>query len=316
MTGKIISVIGATGVQGGSVVDALLKDSIYSVRAITRNTNSEAAKALTARGVEVVTADVNDLSSLTRAFEGSYAIYALTDFFEPFAQHGAQKAVEVETEQGITIAKAAAATTGLQHYMWSTLPNGSQISGGKYVIPHFDAKNKIDAFIRSQPELLAKTTFFWVTFYAQNYYFPMFAPIHVPTAGKWIQLGVTSPNVPIKTIGNARINIGIFAKAALDQYEKTRNGAIVLAYVEDTTAGDMLQTWAKAQGRTAQYVKLDEQSYNAIWPGWAEEMGTMMQLWEEVGERSWTSGQKILSKEDLNVTGLVGLEESYKVLKF
>jgi hypothetical protein len=316
MPGKLVSVIGATGVQGGSIVDALLKDKSYSVRAITRNTQSEAAKALTAKGVEVVQADVNSLASLISAFNGSYAVYAVTDFFEPFAKYGPEKALSIEAEQGINLAKAAAATKTLQHYIWSTLPNGSKISSGKYAVPHLEAKNKVDDYIRSQPELLAKTTFFWITFYAQNLNFPMFTPIFVPNAGKYIQIGVTSPNVPIKTIGDARTNIGPFAIDSLDQPEKTRGGKIVLAYLEDTTVGDFLQTWAKSQGKSAQYVQTDSSTYNSIWPKWAEEMGLMMQLWEAVGEKSWTDDVEIVSKNELGITGLKGLQQSFAGLSY
>ena len=81
---KIVSVVGATGSQGSSVVNALLKEDHYSIRAITRNPGSENAKSLAAKGIEVVKADVNDLASLETAFQGSSAIYAVTDFFEPF----------------------------------------------------------------------------------------------------------------------------------------------------------------------------------------------------------------------------------------
>jgi hypothetical protein len=48
------------------------------------------------------------------------------------------------------------------------MPNGAKASGGKYAIPHFVSKNLVDDFIRSQPELLAKTTFFWVAYYAKE----------------------------------------------------------------------------------------------------------------------------------------------------
>jgi len=51
MSKKIISVVGATGVQGRSVVNTLLKDKEYSIRAITPNPDSERAKALASQGV-------------------------------------------------------------------------------------------------------------------------------------------------------------------------------------------------------------------------------------------------------------------------
>jgi len=84
--------------------------------------------------------------------------------------------MKVEVTQGKNLANAAARTATLQHYIWSTLPNGKKISNGKYVVPHFEAKNAINDYIKSNSTLLPKTTFMWVTFYAQNYLFPMFTP--------------------------------------------------------------------------------------------------------------------------------------------
>jgi uncharacterized protein YbjT (DUF2867 family) len=68
---KILTVVGATGAQGGSVVASALKSGIYKVRGITRNVDSASAKALAAQGVEMVAADTSDLASLVKAFEVS-----------------------------------------------------------------------------------------------------------------------------------------------------------------------------------------------------------------------------------------------------
>jgi len=69
MTKPVVVVIGATGGQGGSVISSFLSDGNYSVRGITRNTQSEKAKTLHAKGVEVVSADLNDQASLVEAFK-------------------------------------------------------------------------------------------------------------------------------------------------------------------------------------------------------------------------------------------------------
>jgi len=50
---KVVVVLGATGLQGGSVVTSLLNDGGYKVRALSRNPENEQGKALAARGVEV-----------------------------------------------------------------------------------------------------------------------------------------------------------------------------------------------------------------------------------------------------------------------
>ena len=69
MSQKTIAVLGATGVQGGSVVQALLKDKTWKVRGLTRDTSKDAAKALEKQGVELVSANIDDEGSLLKAFE-------------------------------------------------------------------------------------------------------------------------------------------------------------------------------------------------------------------------------------------------------
>jgi uncharacterized protein YbjT (DUF2867 family) len=66
---KIITVFGATGNQGGSVVKALLNDSRilheFKIRGITRNTSKPAAQELTNQGVEVVAVRIHRLRDIS-----------------------------------------------------------------------------------------------------------------------------------------------------------------------------------------------------------------------------------------------------------
>ena len=176
---KILTVIGATGIQGSSVVLAALQSSEqWHVRAITRDPTGRAAQVLQAKGVEVVKADLNELSSLTMAFADTYAIFAATDFFGPFGSFNAdvKKAMEVEWTQTNNIIQAALACESLQHFVWSTLPHAARISNGKFKIGHFEAKNRGEDLIRSVPSLLARTTFAYVGWYASNFQYPTFMP--------------------------------------------------------------------------------------------------------------------------------------------
>lgn len=81
---KIITVFGATGTQGGSVVDLFLArpdlQSKYSLRGITRDTSSSKAKALSSKGVEMVSATVNDIQSLRNALRGSHGVFGVTNY--------------------------------------------------------------------------------------------------------------------------------------------------------------------------------------------------------------------------------------------
>jgi hypothetical protein len=313
MAPKTITIVGATGAQGKGVLSAFVADPAYHVRAVTRNPSSAGGKALADQGVEVVKADVNDVESLKRAFEGSHIIYAVTDFFAPFGTSGPAKAVEVEVAQGKNLATAAAATSTLEHYVWSTLPDGRALTGGKFVVPHFDGKNEVDRFIRANKELLTKTTFLWVTFYHSNLNFPVFTPTWVPSAGKYVQLANYAPDTPIYTIGDVTVNLGKFVRAAVEQPAKTQNGTIVLAKVETLPAEAFLQTWAKTKGVKAQFVEISGDAFRKLWPMLGEEMGIMMELWDAHHDH-WVPlpGDKLISAKELGVTGLQSLEEGFK----
>ncbi|KAG4434744.1 hypothetical protein IFR05_009770 [Cadophora sp. M221] len=300
MSKPTVVIVGATGGQGGSVVTSFLGDGSYQVRGITRNVNSVKAKALKARGVELVTADLDNIDSLIAAFKDATVIYAVTDFFEPFGTKGPEEAIKVETQQGINLAKAAAATTTLKHYIWSTLANPGKISGGKYLIPHFVGKNIIDDFIKNDPALFAKTTFLWNTYYASNLLAPLFKPNFLKTSGKYVWLQPSSPETPILSLGDPNINVGPFALAITKKPELTLPGKFVLGSVESLTTGDILKSWSEATGKEAEYVQITLEDFNRLWPMWGREMGEMLVYWEEFGDKGW-SGEELVTKEDLGL---------------
>ncbi|MDH4348720.1 MAG: NmrA family NAD(P)-binding protein, partial [Gemmatimonadota bacterium] len=112
---KIIAVVGATGAQGGGLVRAILNDKHgeFAVRAITRDAGSTKAKELAALGAEVVSASVDDIESLKRAFAGAYGAFCVTFFWDHFSP-------EKEMAHARNMALAAK-HAGLQHVIWSTL---------------------------------------------------------------------------------------------------------------------------------------------------------------------------------------------------
>jgi uncharacterized protein YbjT (DUF2867 family) len=71
---KIIAVVGATGAQGGGLVRAMLADpaGALTARALTRDTDSDRARDLASRGAEVIEADLDNETSVRKAFDGAY----------------------------------------------------------------------------------------------------------------------------------------------------------------------------------------------------------------------------------------------------
>jgi uncharacterized protein YbjT (DUF2867 family) len=172
---KVISVVGATGAQGSGLVRAILSDrnGPFTVRALTRDVHSEKARALAALGAELVTADVDDIQSLERAFAGAHGAYCVTFFW-------AHMSPEKELAEAHAMAQAAK-RAGVKHVIWSTLEDTRKwvpLSDdrmptlmGKYKVPHFDAKGEADALFT---QLGVPTTFLLTSFYWENFiYFGM-----------------------------------------------------------------------------------------------------------------------------------------------
>ena len=121
-TKRIITVLGATGAQGGGVARAILadKNGPFAVRAVTRDVHSDKARALAAAGAEVVAGDIDDLESLKRAFAGAYGADCVTFYW-------AHLSPEKETAEGHLMAEAAR-HAGVQHVIWSTFEDTRKFS--------------------------------------------------------------------------------------------------------------------------------------------------------------------------------------------
>ncbi|KAL3467268.1 hypothetical protein BJX64DRAFT_166419 [Aspergillus heterothallicus] len=326
---KIITVVGATGTQGSSVISVLLNSKVYTIRAITRNPSSAAAQTLTAKGIEVVQADLNDIASLRAAFTGTHAIFAVTNFFEPLLTHGSTAhAAEVEATQGINMAIAAAATPTLEHYIWSTLPDSATNSAGQAVVPYYASKNRVDAYIRSRlPDLLKRTTFLWLAWFAGNMLtLPLYTPTRIRTldgnAKSFVQFLSIDPGTPIPLLGDEKTNAGLFVRDILTKPHLTRDGKIVSTVLEYRSMADVVAAFAASQGVTVRCLRLGEEDYKGLWPVWGEVFDVSHRYFEVMGSRAFTAAPgdgeggevTVLTKEDLGVEGLVGVEEAFAKL--
>lgn len=309
---KLLVVVGATGGQGGSVVKAMREHSRHSfkIRGITRNTNSGKAKALSAQGIEMVAADLNDESSLVQAFQGASAIFAVTDFYETFRTGGPWTAMDTECRRGLNMARAALQIPTLEHYIWST-PSAYKISEKRFFVPHLEAKARVDEFIKQSP-LLEKTTFFWITFFDSNLLKPTFQPILFKPLRKRVLLLPSSPSTLYGFVGDPSVNIGVFVRAALAQPDKTLKGKYVFGNVETLSISEFLERWGTVTGKSTQYIQVASEEYCKLFPGYGAEMASMLQFWDAYGEKAW-SGEELLTGRDLGVEKeLVGLESSWR----
>ena len=292
---KIIAVVGATGAQGGGLARAILDDPDggFAVRALTRNPDSDAARALAERGAEVVRADLDDPESLRRAFDGAYGAYCLTNFWEHLSP-------EKEKEQARNMAEAAAAT-GLQHVIWSTFEDTRDwvpleddrmpTLQGSYKVPHFDGKAEADAEFRDRdvPTTFLRTSFYWENFI----YFGA-----GPQRGEDGVLALTMPMGDRPLPGISAEDIG---KAAYGIFQRpeTYIGRTVGIAGEHATGYEMARALTDALGEEVRYNDVPADVYRQFPFDGADEMGNMFQFKRDFND-AYAGQRSVEETRDLN----------------
>ena len=274
---KVIAVVGATGAQGGGLARAILEDknSQFAVRALTREPNSDKAKALADAGAEVVTADVDDVKSLRKAFEGAHGAFCVTFYW-------AHMKPEKEISHARNMAQAAK-DAAVHHVIWSTLEDTRKsipLSDdrmptlmGKYKVPHFDAKGEADEAFK---ELGVPTTFLLASFYWDNFIQFGMGPKKGPDG----KLAITLPMGNKKLAGIAAEDIGKVAYAIFERGDEMIGKTIGIAGGHQTGA-QLAKSFSKALGREIGYNAIAPADYRKLgFPG-ADDLGNMFQYYSD-----------------------------------
>jgi len=293
---KVVVVFGATGVQGGSVVKAILGDpkmkADWVVRGVTRDVSKPSAKALEAQGAETVGADLNDAATLKNAVKGAYAVFAVTNYWE-------SKSADVEMKQGKAMADAAK-EAGVQHFVWSSLLNVTELSKGALPkVHHFDSKAKIEDHVRSTG---IPATYFLPGFYMSNLPGGMFR--QAPPNNDWT-LGLPIPGTTPVPLLNTAGDTGKFVKGILLNREKTL-GKRIYGATDYYTLNQMVEQFKELYpeaGKTAKTVELPHQVFKDI-------LGKSG-LPEEAGEELL---QNMRLMNEFGYYGGANLDESHSIL--
>jgi uncharacterized protein YbjT (DUF2867 family) len=262
MTEPVVSVLGGTGAQGGGVVDALLAARKFKVRVASRNPSSDAAKALKARNVEVVKADMLEPSSLKAFYDGAHGAFLVTNFGDP-AQRGREEEIGAS-------AVNAARSAGVKHLIWSTLPDVEKISGGRLKVRHFTMKAHVDAVVRSAG--FERYTFVEAPFYFQNLLVPQ--PLPDGRRGWAVPMNPTARVIHAGDI----TELGRTVAAALDAGAKLENGSY-LAACGGTYSWDDFVATLNALGHDVRVVRVAPEVFDGFFPG-AKELREMYEYFE------------------------------------
>ncbi|KAJ7802051.1 NAD(P)-binding protein [Mycena olivaceomarginata] len=268
-TQKLILVIGATGAQGQAVVDALLapdnqgNPSPYTVRALTRDSASKHALELAARGGECVKGSFEDLDSVARALDGAYGAWVNTDGFTV----GEIK----EIYFGMRIFETAKRARTLRHYVWSSPPYVSKITGfdPEYKVDHMDAKARVADWLRAQPSGASADALSWSIVTTGPYMellLGLFDPLNVRADGTVVfaapvangqipmialkdlgcELNITSERVGwdylVETFTKVTGKPAVFKPQSLDEWWKNFDDGVNDPVASDKTRGDGSRT--------------------------------------------------------------------------
>ena len=227
---RTILVTGATGQQGGALVNELAGKG-FALRAMTRNPESDKAKALRAKGVEVVQGDLNDDASLKKALQGAWGVFAVQNTWEA--------GVEGEEEQGKRLARLAK-DAGVQHYVYTSVASADRKTG----IPHFDNKSRIEDTVRSlgfPSYVISRPVFFM-----ENLASPWF--LHGDNLVSAIE-----PNTTLQMIAVA--DIGKYAAKAFTDAERLKGREFDIAG-DERTMPEAAEIMGRALGRKLTYLQI------------------------------------------------------------
>ena len=208
---QTVAVIGATGQQGRSVVDALLELEV-AVRALVRDPESRAALDLLAAGADVVKADQEDLESLEQALTNVSSLFYMTTFEGGDGTEG-------EIRRGRAVATAAA-RAGVPRVVYSSVGGAERSTG----IPHFESKYQVETYLGSTvPSTILRPVFFMENL----------VPQLVPDGDGEIVIRMPMPgDIPMQMIGVR--DIGRAAARLLTDPEAIEGNAIEVAADELT----------------------------------------------------------------------------------
>ncbi|PGG99014.1 hypothetical protein AJ79_08713 [Helicocarpus griseus UAMH5409] len=269
---KIITVFGATGNQGGSVIKAILADphlsKEFKIRGITRDTSKPSSQELAKQGVEMMSADMSSTTSVAQAVAKSHAVFLVTNFWESTSK-------EVEYAQGKNIADAAKAA-GVSHFIFSSLINVTEASKGRLPhVSHFDGKADIEKYVRA---IGLPATFVLPGYFMSNF----------ETSLRKGEDGVYALALPVSDqaqfpLFDVSADTGKYVTAVIKQYPHVL-GKDIYEAADYYTASRIVTEFTQVTGLPAKVVQITPEQYKGFMPAAvADELLENHQLLEDPG---------------------------------
>jgi len=270
---KTITVFGATGNQGGSVIKEILAhpelSKTWKIRGVTRDTSKGSAVALTKKGVEMVSGNMDDAASIANAVKGANAVFGVTNFWETMNP-------QTEIDQGKAIVDASKAA-GVDRLIFSSLPYVSKETKGKLTgVHHFDSKAQVEEYAREQG---VPGTYFMPAVYMPGF----LNNFRKGEDGNYTFTNGWDPETTQVPFIDAADDTGIWIAAILLNLDSTLNKRVAAAG-DVLTPNQMAKAVAEVSGKKASVNKVTWEQYKGFLPpAIAEELTANMQLISDYG---------------------------------
>ncbi|KAI0976326.1 hypothetical protein F4678DRAFT_456652 [Xylaria arbuscula] len=248
---KPILVTGATGKQGGAVIDALLAESAeaYTILAVTRDITSTAAKKLSSKSqsIKLVQGDLDEVPDLFKQAQ-SVAGAPIWGVYSVQVSMGKGVTSEGEIRQGKALIHEAI-KAGVKHFVYSSVERGGDDASwnNPTPIPHFRTKWEIEHYLRNATATGEPGESMGWTILRPVAFMDNLAP-GFPTKVFMAALHNWLGDKPVQWI--ATKDIGFFAAQAFIDPKKWDRRAVGLA-AEELTFDDMCASFQSVTGQPA-----------------------------------------------------------------
>lgn len=274
---KVILVTGATGKQGGSVIEALCSHgstpSDFTILAVTRDVNSASAHKLIARypSVQLVAGNLDDVPAIfqkaqTVTSKPIWGVYSVQ------ISMGKNVTFDSEIKQGTDLIDESI-KHGVQHFVYSSVDRGGDDKSwdNPTPIPHFQTKHRIEQHLRDVAGQKMGWTILRPVAFMDNMQ-PGFQTKVFLTA-----LRDTLDGKPLQWVATA--DIGVFAAKAFAEPAQWNHKAVGLAGEETDMAG----LSAAFESKTGAPVGTTYSFLGSALLWGVQEMGTMIQWFKTDG---------------------------------
>lgn len=271
-----ILVTGATGLQGGAAVRYLLGHG-YPVRALCRDPDKPAARALAEEGVRVVRGDLDDRASVEEAVRGVYGVFGVQNYWDGFP--GPYLGYEGELRQGKLLLDAAKAA-GVRHFVQASAGG----AGNPPCVPSTDSKRQIERHARA---IGIPFTAIRGVFFMDNFEKPAWGFMQPVLEGR-LELAL-KPETRLQMV--AVDDVGRFVALAFDNPRDFIGTAFDLAG-DELTMAEMAATFSRVMGRPVRFTGSPD--HIAQVRAYNEELGALFTWLLEEGFQAFIPGLRAL----------------------